>query len=371
MASLVQPLVRSTFFKQFCGGENVAQTRTIIDSLHSERINVILDYAAEPDLISGKDDLFFESVKKNVMDAIDLASKCPNADIVAVKLSGLFPLDVLKRLNSILVANGGADPVSLAAPLKDEFIGGMKRFEDLVRCALTKRIKITVDAEQSYLQNAIDHVVLLMMRKYNATAVSSSPTVFNTIQLYRRDSLARLQRQLLDSSQHNYHFGTKMVRGAYLAEEQALSRIQHTDVVFNTKSESDQAYNESILQLCKYARDNDQDLRRFEVILATHNHESAALATQLLTSKSPPANLKVVFAQLFGMSDSLSFSLARCGFTVYKYLPYGPIKDVMPYLLRRVQENASTHKLAHSEAHKIGSEIHARFRRWATFWTSR
>lgn len=360
IATVARSVIRKTFFKQFCGGEDVLETKAIIEKLKADHINVILDYAAEPFGLLSKEDCYFEYVKNNVLAAIALASCCSDSDLVAIKLSALFSLNDLKGLNTAI--SDHKDVFTFQSISNHSFLKGMKRLDEIVSFARSHKIKITVDAEQSFLQHAIDHIVILMMRKYNSTDTYSSPTIYTTYQLYRRDSQKRLQQHLIDSKQYRYHFATKLVRGAYLEEEKEKIRTLHIDdVIFDTKSETDQAYNECILQIFNYADSNRNDARKFDIILATHNHDSVQFACEVISNQpTPQTNLKVSFAQLYGMSDSISFTLARNGFKVFKYLPFGPINEVIPYLLRRAQENASAFQLARSEASSIKSELYSR-----------
>ena len=282
-------------------------------------VKTILDYSVE-----GKQrEADFDRTLGKAVASIERASKDTNVPFCVFKVTGLMPFDLLKK-------------VSAQEELTEEeslvFLRGRNRVDIICQNAFNAGIPVMIDAEESWIQDAIDEIALIMMHRYN----QERPLVYNTAQMYRHDRLDYIKNLYQQSIEEKFFVGLKLVRGAYMEKERArAARKGYTDPIQPNKAATDADFNRG-LEFCI------DRLDRIALICATHNEESNRYLTELMEEREIIADHpRVHFSQLLGMSDHISFNLAKVHYNVTKYVPYGPIKEVMPYLIRRANENTS------------------------------
>ena len=311
--------LRGNIFKQFCGGETIVQCGRAVESLGKFGIGTILDYSVE-----GKEsEADFENTKAEIILTVQEAARKGSIPFSVFKITGIARFSLLEKVNA-------KQPLSDTEKLEWERV--QARVDAICAHAAQLAVPIFIDAEDSWIQDAIDDLADAMMAKYNA----SSAIVYNTIQLYRHDRLAFLKTSHQKALQYNYFLGVKLVRGAYMEKERTrAAELGYTDPIQPNKEASDRDFDLAV----NYCLDH---IDRIAVCAGTHNEKSSLQLAAAMESRNIPRNDKrVFFAQLFGMSDHISYNLANAGFNVAKYLPYGPIREVIPYLIRRAQENTS------------------------------
>lgn len=257
-------------------------------------------------------------------------------------------------------------PFGLAAPTEEEIelMEAMyQRGHALAETAAKAGTRLLIDAEQAKFQPAIDSLVLDLQQSFNSVESSDKPVVYNTYQCYLRDAPERLKRDVNRAERLNYHFGAKLVRGAYMESERALAEaLSLPSPIHDSIEETHACYNNSVDFLLKQSLVSDN---KVEVMCATHNQESMEKAIEAMREYQIDASSSTIsFAQLYGMSDHLSLSLGKCGYRVFKYVPYGEVEEVIPYLLRRARENSAVVGGASAELAMITSEIGRRLRPW-------
>jgi proline dehydrogenase len=335
---LVLFAIRHTLFKQFCGGETVLDAINILQYLSSHGVSGILDFAAE----RGLSDADFQNSYSAILKTIEAVSQFSGDRFAVFKPTALVPFDILHKVS---------DGSPLSPTEEATWVQGVKRIEALCEAAVKHGVVIMADAEESWIQPAIDALMQTLMRKHNARGAH----VFTTIQFYRTGRVAELRRLLRDAEQHNYHLGIKAVRGAYLEKEREFAMLRNKpSAVHNTKEDTDNHFDEGVA----FATDN---LNRISLCVATHNEKSILSATKLMVQKElMKKKHDVSFSQLYGMSDHITFSLAAAGYHVSKYIPYGHVLEAIPYLLRRAQENTSVQGQTAREAELVSREISRR-----------
>ena len=352
---LTIPIVRTTIFKQFAGGETLQQTSPIVDKLKEYNVQVILDYGVE----SGKKgEAGFDAVTEEFIRIIEYASTQTNIPFISIKITSIARFDLLKRINNFINSNAGtlserhsATVEKLRNEEKEEWRKVNTRMNKICATATDKNVRILIDAEESWIQNSIDHLAESKMLLFN----KKKTVVYTTVQLYRIDGLDFLKKAMQTAIDKRFILGVKIVRGAYMEKERerALS-MSYASPIQPDKESCDKAYNEAI-DFCT------ENLKVISLIVASHNEQSCLYATELLQQKSLSVN-DINFAQLYGMSDHITFNLAKAGYSVSKYLPLGPIKEVIPYLMRRAQENSSVNEQTGREIGLIKKEIERRSR---------
>jgi proline dehydrogenase len=350
----IKGLIRATIFKQFVGGETLTETIPLVQNLSTYNVQVILDYGAE----GGEDgELAFDASKDEFIKVIDFAATQNNIPFISIKVTGIASFELLKKINGLMV---GSESLlsrynnAIANLNPDEFASWQKVYERvnaICKNAALKRVGVLVDAEESWIQEPVDALTTLMMKEFN----QNEPIVFNTIQLYRHDKLKFLNESFESAKNESYILGVKLVRGAYMEKERSWAEDhQIQSPIQPNKAATDKDYNEAVVLCIK-------NLSSVAVIIATHNEESNLMATKQLLSDSIPLNHPHIhFSQLYGMSDNITFNLAKIGCNVSKYLPFGPIKDVIPYLMRRAQENSSVAGQTNRELTLIRNEKNRR-----------
>jgi len=334
----VKTIVKRTIFEQFCGGENLMDTQDAINYLKKNGSLTILDYGAE----SKSTDEELEAVLNETIKAIELAAANNSVPVVSTKVTGLIENDILIKLD----AGETLDDVE-----SKQYELLKERLDKLFSRAAELGVGVFVDAEESWMQEAMDELVLDYMIKYN----KDKAIVYNTYQLYRHDKLAQLKSDHQQMQAANVFFGAKIVRGAYMEKERnRADELGYESPIHKTKSDTDQDFNEGV----RYCVENYKTIAS---CCASHNVESNLLQARLIDELGIDKNHPHLnFCQLYGMSDNISFNLAHAGYNVAKYVPYGPVEEVIPYLIRRAKENTSVTGEASRELSFIRSELKRR-----------
>ena len=315
----IKGIIKATIFKQFCGGENIEECEKTINELGKFKIGTILDYSVE-----GKEtEKAFDACAAETIATIAKAKSNTHIPFCVFKTTGLASMRILEKVSA---------KKELNQEEQKEFARVYNRVDTICKAAHDAGIPIFIDAEHSWIQNAIDDLANQMMKSYN----KEKPIVFNTFQLYRNDRLAYLKHSFELAVNGNYFFGAKLVRGAYMEKERARAVEKgYPSPIHITKEDTDNDYNEAL----KFCTEN---IKRAAICAGTHNEESSMFLAEIMKEKNISHDNKYVyFSQLFGMSDHISFNLADAGYNVAKYVPYGPVSEVLPYLIRRAQENTS------------------------------
>ena len=312
--------IKPTIFRQFCGGESIQESLQTSNSLAEYGIQTILDYSIEG---KTKEEDFDKTVEE-IIATIHEAKQNSNIPFAVFKITGICRFEVLENTNN--------SRENLSPELASAYEKLKSRVEKICSEAYSCNVPIFIDAEESWIQNSIDHIVREMSLKFNL----NSPIVYNTIQLYRHDRLDFLKSQIEDAKTNNYQLGVKLVRGAYMEKERerALEK-NYPSPIHKDKEACDKDFDLALRLVV-------ENIGMVSVCAGTHNEESSKLLTQLLeTNGLSHDDSRVLFAQLLGMSDHISYNLANVNYKVAKYVPYGPIKEVLPYLIRRAEENTS------------------------------
>ena len=315
----VKGLIKATIFKHFCGGETIIECGPTINNLHQGGVCTILDYSVE-----GEDDeQAFDNTRDEIIRTITRATEDRAVPITVFKVTGVGRFELLEKLDA-------DTPLTPAETIEWQKV--QDRVLDICEMAHTNDVPVMIDAEETWIQNTIDALALTMMQRFN----KGKAIVYNTYQLYRHDKLRSLIDDHVYAVNEGFILGAKLVRGAYMEKERARAEeMGYESPIQPDKEATDRDYNDALV----YCIDNNSEIA---IIAGTHNEDSSRLLTELIAQKHiDPKNPNVYFAQLLGMSDNLSFNLADAGYNVAKYVPYGPVKAVMPYLFRRAQENTS------------------------------
>lgn len=347
----VKGIIRSTIFSQFVGGESLEETASVAEKLGKYNVQVILDYGVE-----GKEgEANYDQAVDEFVKVINYASTQKNIPYMSVKMTGFARFGLLQKLdeaaNAEDIVEGKVNIDVLTSEEKEEWQRVVKRLETVCKTGAEKKVGVLIDAEETWIQDSVDALATQMMRKFN----SNFAVVYNTAQLYRSDRLHFIKETARIANRDNFIPAIKLVRGAYMEKERerALEK-NYPSPINNTKEETDQEYN-AALEFCIDTQNN------INTIVGSHNEYSNLFAVQLMEKSGLPLNSsRVHFSQLYGMSDNITFNLAKAGCNVSKYLPFGPIKDVIPYLMRRAQENSSVSGQTGRELSLIKNEIKRR-----------
>ena len=317
----VEGMIRSTVFNQFCGGVSEQDCLPVIQKMHNKGVGSVLDYSVE-----GKDDeASLEATFQKTMETIDFGNQHRNdgIPIVVFKPTGFGRFAIFQKIT---------EGKSLTADEEKEWEKIKQRFDAACKKAYEYKLPILVDAEESWMQTAADDLVEEMMRKYN----KEEAIVYNTLQMYRHDRLPYLKGLYERAVADGFYIGVKVVRGAYMEKENERAAEQgYPTPICASKQATDDNYNAVVTYIIEH-------IDRIALFAGTHNEESAALIMDLMAKKGLAKNDKRVWiAQLYGMSDHISFNASKEGSNVAKYLPFGPVREVMPYLIRRAEENTS------------------------------
>lgn len=311
--------VKPTVYKYFCGGETLKDALNVVDKLNKFSVKTVLDFAAEELVLPEQAEKTF----KQVMEIIEIAAKNKSIAFAVFKPSALCRVTVLKKQSAKQALNMWE---------QKEYDAFVSYVDYLCQAAYENNIPILIDAEYASMQNAIDEVLWDMMLKYN----KDKAIVFNTLQMYRKDRLSFLKQLFEKATNHKIFVGVKFVRGAYLEQERSWAKeLNQPSPVHETKDDTDNDFNAAIAFCMEH-------LNVFSIFCGTHNEKSCFLLTKSIEKYNiDKKNPKVYFSQLYGMSDHISFNLANEGYNVAKYVPFGPVKITIPYLLRRADENKS------------------------------
>jgi proline dehydrogenase len=334
----VKRIVRNTVFRHFCGGENISDCEPAIAKLWKSHIGTILDYSVE----AQQQENDFDKTCNEILSIIEKASGNEAMPFSVFKMTGIARVALLEKVNA---------SVKLSVEEEGEFTRIKQRIEKICTLAYEKNVPVFFDAEESWIQNGIDGLADEMMRRFN----KEKAIVFNTVQLYRTDRLNYLTGIIEDARAKKYKAGFKLVRGAYHEQEAERAILNGYEVpVFGKKYETDNAYNKA-QEICM------DNIDTVAFCSGTHNEKSSELLVELMQKKNIPVNDKRVwFAQLYGMSDHISYNLAKAGYNVAKYVPYGKVEAVLPYLIRRAQENKSVAGQSSRELSLIMMELKRR-----------
>jgi proline dehydrogenase len=334
----VRPLIKKTVFKQFCGGETIEECQPTVEKLGQSGIGTILDYSVE-----GKsDEKIFESTKNEIYRTVTRAKEDPDIPFAVFKTTGIARFEILEK-------------VSLGKELlkgeQAEWDRARARVEEICSHAHSLDQPLFIDAEESWIQDAIDLVAAEMMEKFNR----ERPLIFNTIQLYRVDRLDFLKRAHTASRERQYYLAVKLVRGAYMEKErERAEELGYASPIHVNKRATDDSFNAAVA----YCIEN---IGNIAVCAGTHNDASVAEMAALMESAGlPPNDANIYFSQLYGMSDNLTYVLAKAKYNVSKYVPYGAVKDTVPYLIRRAEENSAVTGQVGRELELIERELKRR-----------
>jgi proline dehydrogenase len=315
----VEGLIRSTVFDHFCGGVNEEDCLSVIDKLYTKGVSSVLDYSVEGKEVEEE----FDNALEKILKIIHFCDEREAMPIVVFKPTGF---------GRFLLYQKKTEGKALTASENDEWDRIVGRFNAVCKLAKEKDVEVLIDAEESWMQDAADNLVEDMMRKYN----KGKTIVYNTLQCYRWDRLDYLKSLHEKGKKEGFNIGMKIVRGAYMEKERNRAKEKgYRSPICENKKETDDTFNNTLI----YILENLSDI---SVFIGTHNEASCYLAMELMEKYNiHKEDNNVWFGQLYGMSDHISYNLAAVGYNVAKYIPFGPVKDVMPYLIRRAEENTS------------------------------
>lgn len=330
----VEGIIRSTVFDHFCGGVNEEDCLPVIDKMYEAGVSSVLDYSVE-----GKsDESQFDEATERILTIVQFCDEKEAMPIVVFKPTafGRFYLYEKKSAGGIF-----------SEAENDEWNRIIERFRKVCKLSKEKDVEVLIDGEESWMQDAADDLVEDMMREFN----TEKAIVYNTLQLYRWDRLDYLKELHSRAKTSGFKIGMKIVRGAYMEKERERAEEKgYKSPICENKQDTDENFDNGL----KYILQNNDDIAIF---IGTHNEESCYLAMDLMDELNiSKSNNNVWFGQLYGMSDHISFNLAEQGYNVAKYLPFGPVKDVMPYLIRRAEENTSVAGQTNRELELIKAE---------------
>ncbi|MEO5946822.1 MAG: proline dehydrogenase family protein [Chitinophagaceae bacterium] len=331
----IRGIIRNTIFSQFLGGETLEQTKAVAQKLGEYNVKVILDYGVE-----GKEgEENFDHACDEFIRVIDYAGTQPMIPFMSIKVTGFARFALLEKLDTMMHKEEGtlmkkylSSIEKLNTDEKEEWHSVRHRMMRICETAVAKKTGVLVDAEETWIQDPVDALTILMMDTFNKNRC----VIYNTIQHYRHDRLQFLKDSYTASVERNFILGAKLVRGAYMEKERKRAAEKgYPSPIQLDKESSDNDYNAGVAFCIEH-------LDQIGLIVASHNEYSNLYATQLLLQRGLSLNHPHIhWSQLYGMSDNITFNLAHAGCSVSKYLPFGPIKDVVPYLMRRAQENTS------------------------------
>lgn len=334
----VERLIKATVFEQFCGGETIEECEGTVDNLGGAKIGAILDYSVE-----GKtSEADFDHVKDEIIRTIQRGKDDPNIPFSVFKVTGIAPLGTLERMSS-------KKKLDAKSQAKCERIHN--RVNEICEYAYKVGQPVFIDAEDSWIQDAIDRMATEMMQKYNL----EKPMIFNTLQMYRTDRLQYLKDARREATANGYILAVKLVRGAYMEKErERAAEMGYPSPIHETKADTDADFNAAIEYCLKH-------IDEVAFVAGTHNEESTQmLAARMKELGIPNDHPHVFFSQLYGMGDTLSYVLAKNDYRVSKYVPYGPVADAVPYLIRRAEENSSAAGQVSRELEMLEREIKRR-----------
>ena len=315
----VDGLIRATVFDHFCGGVNEVDCLSVVDKLYTKGVSSVLDYSVE----GKEEEVQFDAALEMTLKTVEFAKERQAIPFAVFKPTGLGRLDLYEKVGA---------KVTLLPAEEIEWKKVKDRFELICKTAHQKDVALLIDAEESWMQDAADDLVEDMMRKFNKEKV----IVFNTLQLYRWDRMDYLKKLHERAKLDGFYIGMKLVRGAYMEKENARAEEKgYPTPICASKQATDDNYNTAVDYMMKH-------IDHMAIFAGTHNEESSYKLLEMQQANNIAKNDKRIwYGQLYGMSDNISYNLASHGYNVAKYLPFGPVRDVMPYLIRRAEENTS------------------------------
>lgn len=340
----INGIIRNTIFKQFVGGETLSDTATVVNTLNNYNVKVILDYGVEGKEGEGN----FDKATEEFVRVIEYAATQKNIPFISIKITGLARFKLLETLNEAPRLRSGIHDNEHE---DDEWERVKDRMYHICEIATQHNVGVLIDAEESWIQDPIDRLTMEMMEVFNKNKV----IVYNTIQLYRHDRLEFLKMSHKIAQEKHFLLGIKLVRGAYMEKERERAHQKnYPDPIQKTKENTDKDFNAAV-EFCI------NNINTISLIIASHNEQSNILAYDLLLKNNiSTQHPHIHFSQLYGMSDNITFNLAKANCSVSKYLPFGPIRDVIPYLMRRAQENSSVSGQTGRELSLIKKELQRR-----------
>ena len=315
----VTPVIKATVFDHFCGGVSQEDCIPVIEKLYKKNVCSVLDFSTEGFI----NEIEFDNCLNKKLSIIDFIKNKNEVPFAVFKPTCLGSTDLFIKMSSGL---------ALTDSENDSWSRVVDRFEKVCEKAFSENVKILIDAEEVDVQKAIDDLAIVMMRKFN----KSNPIVFNTVQLYRKDRLKYMRELLKNNKNKDIQFGLKLVRGAYMEKERKIAMNKGIESpICDSKTETDNNFNRGV----DFVFDN---LNRISFVCASHNEDSILKVMDIMKKRKIKHNdQRVWFGQLFGMSDNISFNLGQKKYNTFKILPFGSVKNLMPYLIRRAQENTS------------------------------
>tara|TARA_R110002074_G_scaffold146181_2_gene295568 strand:- start:1281 stop:2441 length:1161 start_codon:yes stop_codon:yes gene_type:complete len=329
----VEGLIRSTVFDHFCGGVTEEDCLPNIDNMFTKKVNSVLDYSVE-----GKEsEEEFDKTLHKILRILDFCEEKESIPFAVFKPTGFGRFALYQKIT---------EGETLTVDEKSEWLRVVERYYAVCKVAAEKDVPLLIDAEESWMQTAADDLIEELMEIYN----TKKAIVFSTLQMYRHDRMDYLKGLYKRAHQKGYHIGMKVVRGAYMEKERERAKEKgYTSPICADKQATDENYNAAIAYMMEHPK--------MALFAGTHNEESSFLLMELAKKHSiSPNDARMWFGQLYGMSDHISFNLAKEGYNVAKYLPFGPVRDVMPYLIRRAEENTSVAGQTSRELNLIKAE---------------
>jgi proline dehydrogenase len=315
----VEGLIRATVFDHFCGGVSEDDCIPVINKMYEKRVSSVLDYSVE----GKEDEAQFDAAFDMTIKLLDFVKEKDAIPFAVFKPTGFGRIDLYEKIGN---------NIKLTHDETEEWGRVVGRYNKVCALAKEKDVKLLIDAEESWMQCAADDLITEMMRKYN----TEKAIVFNTLQMYRWDRLDYLKSLHKEANEKEFYVGLKLVRGAYMEKENERAKLNgYKSPICVNKIATDKNFNDGVEFMLKNSD-------RLSLFAGTHNEESSYLVMKLMQDNNISLNSdKVWFGQLYGMSDHITYNLSETGYNVAKYLPFGPVKDVMPYLIRRAEENTS------------------------------
>lgn len=315
----VEGLIRSTVFDHFCGGVNENDCLSVVDKMYTKGVSSVLDYSVE----GKEEETQFDAALEMTLKTIEFAKERDAIPFAVFKPSGFGRLSLYQKIG---------EGKSLTDSEQEEWNRVVARYEKVCKTAYEKDVALLIDSEETWMQDAADELVASMMQKYN----KEKAIVFNTLQMYRWDRLDYLKKLHERAKAEGFYIGMKLVRGAYMEKENGRAQEKgYKSPICVSKQATDENYDAAVLYMV-------ENIDKMAIFAGTHNEQSSYTLMQLMQEKGIAKNdNRIWFGQLYGMSDNISYNLASHGYNVAKYLPFGPVRDVMPYLIRRAEENTS------------------------------
>lgn len=315
----VEGLIRATVFDHFCGGINEEDCLPVVDRLYEKKVSSVLDYSVE----GKQEEDPFDNATRIILKILDFVKEKEAIPFAVFKPTGFGRFALYQKI-------GEKKPLSESE--KAEWQRVVNRFDKVCKKAFDLDVSLLIDGEESWMQDAADDLAEAMMAKYNKQKV----VVFNTLQTYRWDRLDYLKQLHERAVANGFKVGMKIVRGAYMEKENERAKEKgYPTPICASKEATDMNFDATIAYMVAH-------LDVISIFSGTHNEASCIKLMELMERNTIQKNdERIWFGQLYGMSDHISFNLADRGYNVAKYLPFGPVKDVMPYLIRRAEENTS------------------------------